>query len=55
MQIVIVEKHQRQDLGIDQMLKIIQWQAVQIWDGKLPQVTGESIPFIQIGEKEIKK
>ncbi len=28
--------------------ELIQWQAVQRWDGKLPHVTGESIPFIQV-------
>jgi len=32
--------------------ELIQWQAVQKWDGKLPSVTGESVPFIQIkGDK----
>lgn len=28
--------------------ELIQWQAVQRWDGKMPQVTGDSIPFIQV-------
>ena len=27
--------------------ELIQWQSVQKWDGKLPQVTGENIPLIQ--------
>lgn len=29
---------------------LIQWQAVQIWDGKLPHVTGGAIPFIDINK-----
>lgn len=28
--------------------ELIQWQSVQKWDGKLPQVTSETIPFIQV-------
>lgn len=28
---------------------LIQWQAVQAWDGRLPAVTGEGIPLINIG------
>lgn len=28
--------------------ELIQWQAIQKWDGKLPSVTGETIPLIQI-------
>ena len=28
--------------------ELIQWQAVQKWDGHLPQVTGSATPFIQI-------
>lgn len=32
--------------------ELIQWQAVQKWDGKLPSVTGNNIPFIKIEEKK---
>ena len=28
--------------------ELIQWQSVQKWDGKLPQVTSSSIPFVQL-------
>lgn len=28
--------------------ELIQWQAIQLWDGKLPQVTGGAIPFINL-------
>lgn len=28
--------------------ELIQWQAVQRWDGKLPTVTSDAIPFIQV-------
>ncbi len=31
--------------------ELINWQAVQAWDGHLPQVTGENIPMINIGGK----
>lgn len=29
-------------------LELIQWQAVQKWDGKLPTVVSDGIPFIQV-------
>jgi regulator of protease activity HflC (stomatin/prohibitin superfamily) len=29
--------------------ELINWQAVQSWDGRLPSVVGESVPFINIG------
>lgn len=32
--------------------ELIQWQAVQKWDGKLPSVTGNNVPFIKIEEKK---
>lgn len=48
MQIAIVEKLQKMGFGIDQMFKLIQWQAVQKWDGKLPSVTSGATPFIQV-------
>lgn len=35
--------------------ELIQWQAVQKWDGILPQVTGENIPMIQISSFREKK
>jgi prohibitin 1 len=28
--------------------ELIQWQAVQKWDGKLPSVTSGATPFIQV-------
>jgi len=28
--------------------ELIQWQAVQKWDGKMPQVTGSALPFIEV-------
>lgn len=28
--------------------ELIQWQSIQKWDGKLPSVTGNSIPFINL-------
>ena len=28
--------------------ELIQWQSVQKWDGKMPQVTGKTLPFIQV-------
>ncbi len=28
--------------------ELIQWQSVQKWDGRLPQVTGKTMPFIQV-------
>lgn len=31
--------------------ELIQWQAVQKWDGKLPDVTGGATPFINIEKK----
>lgn len=31
--------------------ELIQWQAIQKWDGALPTVTGESIPIINIGKR----
>lgn len=31
--------------------ELIQWQAVQKWDGKLPNVTGGAIPFINLEKK----
>lgn len=34
--------------------ELIQWQAIQAWDGKLPQVTGETIPLIQLNKQEPK-
>lgn len=34
--------------------ELIQWQAIQAWDGKLPQVTGETIPLIQLNQKHEK-
>ncbi len=30
--------------------ELIQWQSVQKWDGKMPQVTGQSMPFISLGK-----
>lgn len=30
--------------------ELIQWQAVQNWDGKLPQVTNGAIPFINLNK-----
>lgn len=30
--------------------ELIQWQAIQEWDGKLPQVTSGAIPFIQLDQ-----
>lgn len=33
--------------------ELIQWQAVQKWDGKLPTVTSSAIPFIQMKETSI--
>lgn len=30
--------------------ELIQWQSVQKWDGKLPQVTGNGVPFIQLSK-----
>ena len=32
--------------------ELIEWQAVQTWDGKLPQVTGNCMPFIQLGQQK---
>lgn len=32
--------------------ELIRWQAVQKWDGKLPQVSGESIPFINLEKSQ---
>ena len=32
--------------------ELIQWQSVQKWDGKLPQVTSSALPFIQVLSKE---
>lgn len=34
--------------------ELIQWQAVQKWDGKLPTVTGGSMPFVDIRTQEKK-
>ncbi len=31
--------------------ELIQWQAVQEWDGKLPHVTSGAIPFINVGQQ----
>lgn len=31
--------------------ELIQWQATQKWDGKLPQVTGDCMPMINLGDK----
>ncbi len=28
--------------------ELIQWQSVQKWDGKMPQVTGSAMPFIEV-------
>lgn len=28
--------------------ELIRWEALQKWDGKLPQVTGQSVPFIDL-------
>ncbi len=28
--------------------ELIQWQSIQKWDGKLPHVTGGSVPFIEV-------
>lgn len=30
---------------------LVQWQAIQKWEGKLPRVTGEVVPFIQVDGK----
>lgn len=35
--------------------ELIQWQSVQKWDGKLPQVTGDTVPFINLDKQIIKK
>lgn len=34
-------------------LELIQWQSVQKWDGKMPQVTGSAIPFINFKNDSI--
>jgi len=31
--------------------ELIQWQSIQKWDGHLPQVTGNSIPMINLGDR----
>ena len=35
--------------------ELIQWQAIQKWDGKLPQVTGGAMPFVSIEEPKKEK
>jgi regulator of protease activity HflC (stomatin/prohibitin superfamily) len=35
--------------ALEQNAKLVEWEAVQRWDGKMPQImTGNSVPFIQI-------
>jgi regulator of protease activity HflC (stomatin/prohibitin superfamily) len=35
--------------------ELIQWEALQKWDGKLPQIVGETIPFIDLRNKSTKE
>lgn len=48
--IVQAESESRANLLLSQSVtpELIQWQAVQKWDGRLPSVTGGATPFIQL-------
>ena len=43
------------ELGIDQMLKLIQWHAVQKWDGRLSIVSGSGSNIIDVSKFVEKK
>jgi len=48
--IVQAESESKANLLLSQSVtaELIQWQAVQKWDGKLPNVTSGAVPFIQV-------
>jgi len=55
--ILQAESEAKANLVLSQSItvELIQWQSVQKWDGHLPHVTGENIPFIQIDSKKENK
>lgn len=43
---VFSESGQLPELAQNQ--RLVEWEAVQKWDGKLPQITGGAVPFINV-------
>ena len=55
--LIQAEAESKSNLLVSQSItpELIQWQGVQKWDGKLPQVTSGAMPFINLDEERKRK